>query len=151
MTAGDLATDAAMPAPVMDDPDLRRVLDALAPHPAFVVGGAVRNALLGEPVDDIDIATAARPDQTTALALAAGLKPVPTGIEHGTVTVVAGGRPFEVTTFRRDVETFGRRAVVAFSDDLSEDAMRRDFTMNALYARPDGAVIDPVGDRKSVV
>ena len=145
MTAGDLATDAAMPAPVMDDPDLRRVLDALAPHPAFVVGGAVRNALLGEPVDDIDIATAARPDQTTALALAAGLKPVPTGIEHGTVTVVAGGRPFEVTTFRRDVETFGRRAVVAFSDDLSEDAARRDFTMNALYAAGDGRVIDPAG------
>ena len=145
MTAGDLATDAAMPAPVMDDPDLRRVLDALAPHPAFVVGGAVRNALLGEPVDDIDIATAARPDQTTALAVAAGLKPVPTGIDHGTVTVVANGRPFEVTTFRRDVETFGRRAVVAFSDDLSEDAMRRDFTMNALYARADGTVIDPVG------
>ena len=91
MTAGDLAADAAMPAKVMDDPDLRRVLDALAPHPAFVVGGAVRNALLGEPVDDIDIATAARPDQTTALAVAAGLKSVPTGIEHGTVTVVDQG------------------------------------------------------------
>ena len=145
MTGADFATGAVMPASVMDDPDLRRVLDALAPHAAYVVGGAVRNALLGEPVDDIDIATAARPDQTSALARAAGLKAVPTGAEHGTITVVAGGRPFEVTTFRRDVETFGRRAVVAFSDDLSEDAARRDFTMNALYAAGDGRVIDPAG------
>ena len=143
MTGADFATGAVMPASVMDDPDLRRVLDALAPHAAYVVGGAVRNALLGEPVDDIDIATAARPDQTSALARAAGLKAIPTGAEHGTITVVAGGRPFEVTTFRRDVETFGRRAVVAFSDDLSEDAARRDFTMNALYAAGDGRVIDP--------
>ena len=80
-----------------------------------------------------------------ALAAAAGLHPVPTGIEHGTVTVVSDGRPFEVTSFRRDVETFGRHATVAFSTDLAEDAARRDFTMNALYAEPDGSLVDPLG------
>ena len=100
---------------------------------------------MGRPVADIDIATDARPDQVMALAEAAGLKPVPTGVAHGTVTVVAGGRPFEVTTFRRDVETDGRRAKVAFTDEIAEDAARRDFTMNALYARPDGVVVDPLG------
>ncbi|WP_299358686.1 CCA tRNA nucleotidyltransferase [uncultured Paracoccus sp.] len=136
---------ARLPAAITADPALRRVLAALDGHQALIVGGAVRNALLGVPVVDIDIATDARPDQTTALARAAGLKAVPTGAEHGTITVIADGRPFEVTTLRRDVETFGRHAVVAFSDDLSEDAHRRDFTMNALYARPDGTVIDPVG------
>nr|WP_231555388.1 CCA tRNA nucleotidyltransferase [Paracoccus sanguinis] len=129
----------------MDDPGLRAVLAALAPVRALVVGGAVRNALLGEPVEDIDLATDARPERVIALAEAAGLKAVPTGIAHGTVTLVADGRGFEVTTFRRDVETDGRRAVVAFSDRLEEDAARRDFTINALYAGADGAVIDPVG------
>ena len=134
-----------LPRAIMGDPSLRRVLGALAPHRALVVGGAVRNALLGEPVEDIDIATDARPGQVVDLARAAGLKPVPTGIEHGTVTVVADGRGFEVTTFRRDVETDGRRAVVAFSDRIEDDAARRDFTMNALYAEPSGEVLDPVG------
>ncbi|MFO1143573.1 MAG: CCA tRNA nucleotidyltransferase [Amaricoccus sp.] len=114
-------------------------------HRALFVGGCVRNALLGRPVSDVDIATDARPEAVIALAAAAGLEPVPTGIGHGTVTVVAEGRPFEVTTFRRDVETFGRRATVAFTDALAEDAARRDFTMNALYARPDGEVVDPLG------
>ena len=109
------------------------------------VGGCVRNALLGRAVSDIDLATDARPEAVLALAEAAGLRAVPTGIAHGTVTVLAEGQRFEVTTFRRDVETFGRRAVVAFTDDLAEDAARRDFTMNALYARPDGAVVDPLG------
>ena len=136
---------ARLPAAITADPALRAVLAALAPHRALIVGGAVRNGLLGEPVDDIDIATDARPDQVTALAEAAGLKPVPTGIAHGTVTVVSGGRGFEVTTFRRDVETDGRRAVVAFSDRIEDDAARRDFTMNALYADAEGAVMDPVG------
>ena len=112
---------------------------------ALFVGGCVRNALMGRPVADIDIATDARPDQVMVLAEAAGLKPVPTGVAHGTVTVVAGNRPFEVTTFRRDVETDGRRAKVAFTDEIAEDAARRDFTMNALYARPDGVVVDPLG------
>ena len=128
-------------------PTTQRVCAALteAGHQAFLVGGCVRNALLGHPVADIDIATDAPPDAVTALATAAGLHPVPTGIVHGTVTVVADGHPFEVTTFRRDVETFGRHAVVAFSTDIAEDAARRDFTMNALYARADGRVVDPLG------
>lgn len=134
-----------LPEAITADPALRRVLKALAPHRALVVGGAVRNALLGEPVDDIDIATDARPERVVQLARTAGLKPVPTGVEHGTITVIADGRGFEVTTFRRDVETDGRRAVVAFSDRIEEDAARRDFTMNALYAEPSGEVLDPVG------
>ena len=112
---------------------------------AWFVGGCVRNALLGEPVSDLDISTSARPEQVMELAESAGLKAVPTGIEHGTITVISDGQPFEVTTFRRDVETDGRRAVVAFADTLEEDAQRRDFTMNALYADATGAVTDPVG------
>nr|WP_235789702.1 CCA tRNA nucleotidyltransferase [Ruegeria pomeroyi] len=112
---------------------------------ALFVGGCVRNALLGAPVSDIDITTDAHPERVMELAEAAGIKAVPTGIAHGTVTLVAGGIPHEVTTFRRDVETDGRRAVVAFSDSIHEDAARRDFTMNALYAGPDGTVLDPLG------
>lgn len=115
-----------------------------AGHRALFVGGCVRNALLGAPVADLDIATDATPDQVSHIAAAARLKVVPTGIEHGTVTVIAGQIPHEVTTFRRDVETFGRHATVAFSDRIEEDAARRDFTMNALYARIDGTVIDPL-------
>ncbi|EEE37614.1 polyA polymerase family protein [Rhodobacteraceae bacterium KLH11] len=111
---------------------------------ALFVGGCVRNALLRAPVSDIDIATDARPGHVIELAQKAGLKPIPTGIDHGTVTIVSGGTPHEVTTFRRDVETDGRRAVVAFSDKVEEDAARRDFTMNALYARPDGTILDPL-------
>ena len=114
-------------------------------HAVFFVGGCVRDALLGRRSSDIDLATDARPEAVMALARAAGLNPVPTGLGHGTVTVVAAGRPYQVTTFRRDVETFGRHAVVAFSDDIAEDAARRDFTLNALYARPDGSVVDPLG------
>lgn len=112
---------------------------------ALFVGGCVRNAALGLAVGDIDIATDARPETVTMLAEGAGFKVVPTGIDHGTVTVVAGGIPHEVTTFRRDVETDGRRAVIAYSTRIEEDAARRDFTMNALYAQPDGSVIDPLG------
>ncbi|SEO09648.1 poly(A) polymerase [Salinihabitans flavidus] len=128
-------------------PDTRAVCDMLtgAGHQALFVGGCVRNALLGVPVADVDIATDARPERVIELARAAGLDPVPTGIEHGTITVVAGGIPHEVTTFRKDVETDGRRAVVAFSSRVEDDAHRRDFTMNALYATPDGAVVDPLG------
>jgi poly(A) polymerase len=115
-----------------------------AGHRALFVGGCVRNAILGVAVSDIDIATEATPHQVTALAEAAGLHVVPTGIDHGTVTVVADGVPHEVTTFRRDVETDGRRAVVAYAEDIAEDAARRDFTMNALYADMRGEVIDPL-------
>jgi poly(A) polymerase len=135
-----------LPDHVLADAALVRVLDALQARGdrAYLVGGAVRNALLGEPVADIDIATDAPPDRTVALAAAAGLRAVPTGIDHGTVTLVADDRGFEVTTFRRDVQTDGRHAVVAFSTDLAEDAARRDFTINALYADGAGHVIDPV-------
>lgn len=111
---------------------------------AFFVGGCVRNALLGQPVSDLDISTDARPEQTLKLAKQAGLKAIPTGIDHGTITVVADGIPFEITTFRRDVDTDGRHAVVDFADTMDEDARRRDFTMNALYAAPNGEVFDPV-------
>ncbi len=113
---------------------------------ARIAGGAVRNALLGEPVADIDIATTtpARRDDARARE-AAGFKAVPTGIEHGTVTVVADGTPYEVTTLRADIETDGRRAVVAFGRDWKADAERRDFTINALYAEADGTVVDLVG------
>ncbi len=115
-----------------------------AGHRALFVGGCVRNTLLGEPVGDIDLSTDATPEQIIALAEDAGLKPVPTGIDHGTITVVADGVPHEVTTFRRDVETDGRRAVVAYTHRVEEDAIRRDFTMNALYAEADGTLVDPL-------
>ena len=112
---------------------------------AFVVGGCVRNALMGVAVGDVDIATAAPPDRVMELAQEAGLKAIPTGIDHGTVTVVADGIGHEITTFRADTETDGRRAVVRFSSSLAEDAARRDFTMNALYADARGQVSDPLG------
>lgn len=122
-----------------------------AGHRAYLVGGAVRNALLGEAVGDLDLATDATPQQMAALADMAGIKAVPTGIDHGTMTLVAQGTPFEITTFRRDVETDGRRATVAFTDDIVADARRRDFTMNALYAGADGQVIDPLGGLPDVM
>ena len=114
-------------------------------HRVFFVGGCVRNALLGEMVGDLDLATDALPEKVVRLVEAAGFKAIPTGIDHGTVTVLAGGLPHEITTFRRDVQTDGRHAVVAYSTDLAQDAARRDFTMNALYADPAGEVVDPLG------
>ncbi len=113
--------------------------------PCRFVGGCVRDALLGEVPADIDIATPLDPRAVIRQARAAGLKAVPTGIDHGTVTVIADHVPVEVTTLRRDVETDGRHATVAFTDDWHEDAARRDFTINALYADPDGTLFDPVG------
>ncbi len=112
---------------------------------AWYVGGCVRNALLGTSASDLDVTTDALPEQVIALAEAAGLKAIPTGIDHGTVTIVVEGETFEVTTFRRDVATDGRRAVVAFSDTIKDDARRRDFTVNALYCDVDGLVADPLG------
>jgi poly(A) polymerase len=128
-------------------PQTARVFSALsqAGVTTRAVGGAVRNTLLGLPVGEIDLATTALPDRVMALAKEAGLKAVPTGIEHGTVTVIVDGTPFEVTTLRRDVETYGRHATVAFTEDWEEDAKRRDFTLNALYADRDGTVFDPLG------
>ncbi len=112
---------------------------------ARFVGGCVRNALIGKSIDDIDIATRLSPDAVIQALKAASLKAVPTGVAHGTVTAVASGKPFEITTLRRDVSTDGRRAVVAFTDDWAEDAQRRDFTLNSLYARRDGSIYDPTG------
>lgn len=130
--------------PWMTAAETRAVLDALGGAGRFV-GGAVRNALLGREVADIDIATPLTPDEVTKRLTAAGLGAVPTGIAHGTVTAIAGGKPYEVTTLRRDVATDGRRAVVAFTTDWAEDAQRRDFTMNALYADANGEIFDTVG------
>ena len=133
----------------MRAPETRAVIAALeaagGPGCARFVGGCVRNALTGHPVADIDIATSLTPDAVVAALKAARLKAVPTGIEHGTVTAVSGGKPFEVTTLRRDVETDGRHAVVAFTDDWAEDAMRRDFRLNAIYADAEGRLYDPTG------
>ena len=112
---------------------------------ARVVGGAVRNALLGIPVSDVDIATTALPEEVVKRAKAAGIKSVPTGIEHGTVTLVVDGQPFEITTLREDTETFGRKARVSFGRDWVGDAHRRDFTINALSAGLDAVVHDYVG------
>ena len=135
-------------APWLTAPETVRVMDALdaaRPGASRFVGGCVRNAVMGQAADDIDIATQLLPEQTVAAAKAAGLAAHPTGIEHGTVTLVCQSKPFEVTTLRRDVSTDGRRASVAFTEDWAEDAQRRDFTLNALYADRDGLIHDPTG------
>jgi poly(A) polymerase len=127
---------------------LAKVLDALGAAEGLTrfVGGAVRDDLLRLPVSDVDLATRLRPDEVVKRLRSAGLKAVPTGIDHGTVTAVSDGHPYEVTSLRRDVETFGRHATVAFTDDWQEDAARRDFTINALLADPvTGEVFDYFG------
>jgi poly(A) polymerase len=135
----------------LSDVRLQRVLAALSADggEARIAGGTVRNALLDEPVSDMDVATTEVPTRVVELARRAGLEVHPTGLDHGTVTVVAkdgdGPKPFEVTTLRIDVETYGRHAQVAFTDDWTADARRRDFTMNALYCDGAGTVFDPVG------
>ena len=145
-----------MPAPLphrltgvawLDRTETQAVFAALAARgfTARAVGGAVRNALVGRPVADVDLATDARPEEVVRAAGSAGLKAIPTGLAHGTVTVMAGGHAYEVTTLRKDVETHGRRATVAFTDDWAEDAKRRDFTLNALYCGADGTLLDPLG------
>ena len=142
-------TDALGQLPWMTAPATAAVFDALeaagGPDCARFVGGCVRNAVLGQAIADIDLATTLTPDAVTQALKAAGVRAIPTGVEHGTVTAVVRRHPFEVTTLRRDVETDGRRAVVAFTTDWREDAMRRDFTLNALYARRDGTIFDPSG------
>ncbi|EEB70434.1 polyA polymerase family protein [Ruegeria sp. R11] len=130
----------------LEDPDTQHVCKVLKDGGAdvYFVGGCVRNALLGAGASDLDLCTNMRPERVIDVAGAAGIRAIPTGIDHGTVTLVHKSVPYEITTFRRDVATDGRRAVVAFSDCIKEDAARRDFTMNALYARPDGEVVDPL-------
>jgi poly(A) polymerase len=133
----------------LNDPATRAVIAALEaagkPGCARFVGGCVRNALMGQVIDDVDIATTLKPEETKAAIEAAGLKAVPTGMAHGTVTAVSGRKPYEITTLRQDVSTDGRNATVAFTDDWAEDAARRDFRLNALYADASGAVFDPTG------
>ncbi len=127
----------------LDDPALALVLDAIPE--ARIVGGAVRDALAGRAVADVDLASPLAPDAVMGRLRAAGLKAVPTGIAHGTITAVADHRGFEITTLRRDVQTDGRHAVVAFTDDWLADAARRDFTINAMSMTRDGVVFDHFG------
>lgn len=131
----------------MTAPETRAVMDALnvAGDEARFVGGCVRNALMGEPVDDVDIATRLPPPEVIRRLTDAGLRVVETGLAHGTVTAISGGRPFEITTLRVDVETDGRRANVAFVGDWAADAARRDFTINALYVNAAGDLFDYAG------
>jgi poly(A) polymerase len=133
----------------MVEPATVEVLDALGASGAQTrfVGGSVRDALLGRPIGDIDIATTAPPERVIELLAKRRIKVVPTGLAHGTVTAIAGTPPrhFEITTLRRDVETYGRRARVAFDADWAADAARRDFTINAIFLDPDGTLHDPVG------
>jgi poly(A) polymerase/tRNA nucleotidyltransferase (CCA-adding enzyme) len=126
---------------------LQKLLGVLAEggEEARIAGGAVRNTLLGQPVTDVDIATTTLPEETVRRAEAAGFRAVPTGAGHGTITVIANGKPYEVTTLRDDIETDGRRAKVRFGRDWKRDAERRDFTINALYATADGGIVDLVG------
>lgn len=127
--------------------ETRAVMDALMAEGGMArfVGGCVRNALLGAPVGDVDIATDEIPERAMELLAARDIRVIPTGLDHGTVTAVIGGRTFEITTLRIDVATHGRYADVAFTEDWVADAKRRDFTINALYADADGRVYDPLG------
>ncbi len=131
----------------MTAPETRRVVAALTAKGAEVrfVGGCVRDAILGRAVKDIDIATHDPPETVMALLAAAGIEAIPTGVAHGTVTAVVGRQRFEITTLREDVETYGRRAKVAFTDNWTADAARRDLTINALFLAPDGTLFDPFG------
>jgi len=145
-----LSSETIGPAPWMTLPKTKAVIAALeargGPGCARFVGGCVRNTLMGKPVDDIDIATTLTPDVVVEALEQGGLRAIPTGVEHGTITALSGGRPYEITTLRKDVETDGRRAVVAFTQDWSEDAQRRDFRFNALYADAEGRLYDPTGE-----
>ncbi len=143
MTGAETPAKIISPPAFLSDPALRSVLAALPD--ARLVGGCVRDAMVGRDVADVDLATPMLPDDVVRALAAAGLKSVPTGLDHGTVTAIAAHRGFEVTTLRRDVETDGRHAVVAFTADWEADAARRDFTINAMSMTPDGAVFDYFG------
>ena len=137
----------------LQNPSLQRVMAAIAAAggEARVAGGAVRNALMGEEVTEVDLATTLSPQQVMEACAAQGMEVYPTGIGHGTVTVVCAHEPYEVTTLRHDVETDGRRAIVSFTDDWDADAMRRDFTMNALYCDRLGRVYDPTQGYRDIL
>jgi len=130
----------------MTSKEVMRLFKAFPKGELRFVGGCVRNALLGEPVRDIDLSTKLDPQEVIAILDAAEIKSVPTGINHGTVTAVIKGKPFEITSLRKDIETDGRRAVVTFTKDWAEDSQRRDFTINALYADAQGNIFDPTGE-----
>jgi poly(A) polymerase len=133
---------------LLTDPALRRVwsvLEAALPGGTRLVGGCVRDAVLGRVASDVDLSTKLLPDAVVKLCADAGISTIPTGIAHGTVTAIVERKPFEITTLRKDIATDGRRAEVAFTDDWHEDAYRRDFTMNALYCDIDGTIFDPTG------
>lgn len=132
--------------PWLSDTRVRKLFAALPENSTRFVGGCVRNAIIGAPIGDIDMATQLEPDAVVSALHAADIKTVPTGLAHGTLTAVIDGEPFEITSLRKDVETDGRRAVVAFTQSWAEDAMRRDLTMNALYADASGQVYDPCGE-----
>jgi poly(A) polymerase len=142
-----LALDGAAARALLDAPGVGRIMALINAEggEGRIVGGAVRNALIGRPITDIDFATTLTPDAVAARAKAAGVKAIPTGVEHGTLTLVAGGAAFEVTTLRRDVATDGRRAVVAFTTDFAIDAARRDFTINQLMLDAGGQIHDSAG------
>jgi poly(A) polymerase len=145
-------TSRLAPQPWMTAPETVAVLDALEGAGAEVrfIGGCVRDALLDRPVNDVDLATDALPEAVVAGLEAAGIKAVPTGLQHGTITAVSSHRPFEITTLRHDVETDGRHATVAFTDDWEADAARRDFTINALSLSRDGTLHDPFGGEQDL-
>jgi poly(A) polymerase len=157
MTAGADTSSTGLPslagAPWLVRPSTRTVLAALeaAGHEGRAVGGCVRNTLMKLPVSDIDIATTAAPEIVISACARAGLATVPTGLDHGTVTVIADRTTIEVTTLRRDIETDGRHATVAFTEEWAEDAKRRDFTMNALYCDAQGRLYDFVGGYADLV
>lgn len=138
--------------PWMTEAETVKVFEALATEPGMVrfVGGCVRNTLNGEPITDIDLATVHEPPRVIELLEKAGFKAIPTGIDHGTITAVHGKSVFEITTLRKDVATDGRRAVIAYTRNWEEDAERRDFTMNAIYADLDGTLYDPTGGIKDI-
>lgn len=139
-------------APWLSAPPLKAIFDtfAKAGSEVRVVGGAVRNALLNEPITDIDLATPTLPERVMEIGRAAGFGVYPTGIDHGTVTLISSDQNFEITTLRRDVETDGRHAVVAFTTDWAEDAYRRDFTINAMSANANGDVFDYASGRDDI-
>ena len=136
----------------MDTCPTRKIMSILEDHgaQAYFVGGCVRDTLLQKPVNDVDIATNFTPEDIIDIAKTAKIRAIPTGIEHGTVTLVLEGQAYEITTFRKDIETDGRRAKVIFSQNIHDDAQRRDFTMNALYLDKEGSLIDPLQGLRDV-